>query len=54
MKIAPRTSISLEATAGDDDLVRLRAEAGIQVSKDLFYRGGIVESSLDIPWAIRS
>lgn len=54
LKITLGTWISLEATAGDDDLVRLRAEAGIQVGKDSFHRGGIVESSLDTPWAIRS
>jgi hypothetical protein len=37
LKISPRTSISLEATANDDDPVREMAETGIQVSKDLFH-----------------
>jgi hypothetical protein len=42
--IIPRTPISLGATAGDDDPVRERAEAGIQASKDLLHRGGIIDS----------
>ena len=36
MKIVPRTSISLEASAGDDDPVREMEEGGIQVSNKDF------------------
>ena len=39
MKIIPRTSISLKAMTGGDDLVKEMAEAMIQVSKSLFCRG---------------
>lgn len=44
-----RTSISLGATAGDDDQVREIVKVGIQVSKNLFHRGGLIEMILDTP-----
>jgi hypothetical protein len=54
LNIVPRIPIGLEATAGDDDPFKEKAEAGIQVSEDLFHQGGIIDTILDNPMAIRS